>query len=211
MPAPQPAHTPQGKPWFRQSARAAWIVAGAIALGALLFLALWLDQRGDRDFYRTGVTPPSASGQTFEPLPAPPAAGDIGPSDRVRPDPDLPRAPDPAIAQRPVPQAERIEPPSPASPPPAAATTAPVPIATPAPPYPASALRRGESGEVLLRIEVDPNGMPYSMDIVRSSGSRELDRAALVAARGWRFRPALRDGQPVSASVNVPITFDSRR
>jgi protein TonB len=86
-----------------------------------------------------------------------------------------------------------------------------VAIATPAPRYPASALRRGESGEVLLRIEVDANGMPYAMDIMRSSGSLELDRAALVAARDWRFRPALRDGQPVSASVNVPITFDSRR
>lgn len=211
MSAPQSAHTPPGKRWFRLSARAAWIIAGAIALGALLFLALWLDQRGDRDFYRPGETPPSASGQAFEPLPAPPAAGNIGTSDMVRPDPDLPRAPEPAIVQRPAPQAERIEPPYPASPPPAAATTAPMAIATPAPRYPASALRRGESGEVLLRIEVDPNGMPYSMDIVRSSGSRELDRAALVAARGWRFRPALRDGQPVSASVNVPITFDSRR
>ncbi|MGI8560878.1 MAG: energy transducer TonB [Luteimonas sp.] len=210
MPAPQSARTTPRKPWFRLSARAAWIIVVAVALGALLFLALWLDQRRDRDFYRPGVAPPSASGQAFEPLPAPPVAGAAGTSDMARPDRDLPPAPEPTIAQRPAPPAAPIEPPYPAAQPPAA-TTAPVAIATPAPRYPASALRRGESGEVLLRIEVDPAGMPYSMDIVRSSGSRELDRAALVAARSWRFRPALRDGQPVSASVDVPITFDSRR
>jgi protein TonB len=211
MSAPESAHATPRKPWFRLPASAAWLIAGAIALGALLFLALWLDQRSDRDFYRPGAAPPAADGQAFEPLPAPLAAGVAGTSDMVRPDPDLPRAPAPPVAQRPAPQMDPVEPPYPPAPTPAAATSAPVAISTPAPRYPASALRRGESGEVLLRIEVDPAGMPYSMDIVRSSGSRELDRAALVAARGWRFRPALRDGQPVSGWVNVPITFDSRR
>jgi protein TonB len=81
----------------------------------------------------------------------------------------------------------------------------------PAPRYPPESMRRGESGEVLLEINVDPAGRPHSMDIVRSSGSRYLDRAALVAARSWRFRPAMRDGQPVSGTVNVPVRFDGRR
>jgi protein TonB len=64
---------------------------------------------------------------------------------------------------------------------------------------------------VLIRIDVDSSGRPHSMDIIRASGSRHLDRAALVAARSWRFQPALRDGQPVQGSVNVPISFDARR
>lgn len=206
MSAPHSARTASHHPWFRLSARAGGLIAAAVALGALLFLALWLDQRGDRDFYRPGVAPPNATGQAFEPLPAPPVAGSQGASDMVRPDPELARAADSA-APRPVPPPAPVGVPNPVPP----ATSAPVPIATPAPRYPAAALRRGESGEVLLRIEVDPDGLPHAMDIVRSSGSRDLDRAALVAARSWRFRPALRAGQPVTASVEVPISFDSRR
>ena len=64
---------------------------------------------------------------------------------------------------------------------------------------------------MLLRIEVDPRGVPSQVDVAASSGSRDLDRAAVSAARRWRFRPAMRDGVPVSGVVNVPIAFSSPR
>jgi periplasmic protein TonB len=180
----------------------------AVATGALLFIALWLDQRSNRDFYRTGVAPAGTPGQVFEPLPVPTQGSAAESRQMVAPDPGLrPQVVEapapPAPPQHPEPpRAERAAPSS---------TSAPVAIETPAPRYPPEALRRGVSGEVLLRIDVDANGRPHSMDVVRSSGSRELDRAALVAARGWHFRPALRDGRPVAASVQVPIHFDGRR
>ncbi|MDN5781769.1 MAG: energy transducer TonB, partial [Luteimonas sp.] len=88
------------------------------------------------------------------------------------------------------------------------ADTPPVPVSSPPPTYPRAALRRRESGTVLLRVHVGPDGMPQAVDLVRGSGSRYLDRAASDAVRKWRFRPAMRAGQPVSGQVQVPISFN---
>ena len=75
------------------------------------------------------------------------------------------------------------------------------------PAYPAAALRSREEGTVLLRVEVDARGLPVSVDIERSSRSRELDRAARDAVGQWTFRPAIENGQPVASTVTVPVDF----
>jgi protein TonB len=101
---------------------------------------------------------------------------------------------------------------------PAAAATRPRTAAAPStrdalllahaqPRYPADAQRRGVEGNVLLRIAVDANGVPIDIGYAERSGNRELDRAALSAARDWRFRPATRDGRTVATTVNVPVRF----
>ena len=61
-----------------------------------------------------------------------------------------------------------------------------------------------------LRLHVDARGEPGQVDLVSSSGSRSLDRAASDAVRRWRFAPAMRGGQPVEAAVQVPITFNPK-
>jgi periplasmic protein TonB len=79
------------------------------------------------------------------------------------------------------------------------------------PPYPAPALRRGLEGTVLLQVAIGADGVPTAAEVERSSGHRELDRAArehVLAA--WRFHPAVRNGQPVPASARVPIVFRIR-
>ena len=78
---------------------------------------------------------------------------------------------------------------------------------SPEPEYPATALRRGEGGDVLLRVNVGADGVPGEIDFVRRSRSRELDRAAQEAVRRWHFAPATRNGKPVPAVVEVPIAF----
>ena len=85
----------------------------------------------------------------------------------------------------------------------------PVPVkgATPAPTYPSGALRRGESGTVVVRVEVDIAGMPAGVALVQRSGSRDLDRAAMEAVRKWRFLPAQRDGRAVPGSLVIPVDF----
>lgn len=85
-------------------------------------------------------------------------------------------------------------------------------VAAPPPPYPVRALRAGAEGTVLLEVLVDTDGQPLEVTIARSSGHRELDRAALrhVLAH-WRFQPALRDGRPVQAIGLVPIGFSLQR
>src|SRR5690606_10423155 len=75
------------------------------------------------------------------------------------------------------------------------------------PRYPAEERRRGVEGNVTLRIDVDANGLPTDVDYAHRSGNRALDRAALVAARNWRFQPAIRNGEAVASTVTVPVAF----
>jgi protein TonB len=75
------------------------------------------------------------------------------------------------------------------------------------PAYPLSARRRGIEGTVLLRVEIHALGHCQHVQVKRSSGHEVLDRAALEAVRQWRFVPARRGSQPVTAPVEVPITF----
>jgi protein TonB len=78
----------------------------------------------------------------------------------------------------------------------------------PAPSYPREALRNGVTGTVLLEVLVDVDGSPLKVTIHRSSGNRDLDRAALQQVqKHWRFRPASRNGMPVQAIGIVPIDF----
>ncbi len=75
------------------------------------------------------------------------------------------------------------------------------------PQYPIEARRLGIEGETLLRVLVGSDGQVLEIGIARSSGDRHLDRAALSAVRSWRFQPAIESGRPVTAWVQVPITF----
>ncbi len=77
----------------------------------------------------------------------------------------------------------------------------------PAPSYPALAKRRGKQGKVLLNVVVKTDGTALSVAVSRSSGSDELDEAALDAVKTWRFIPAKRHGESVQANVVVPVEF----
>jgi protein TonB len=93
-----------------------------------------------------------------------------------------------------------------------AATPAP---GNPKPHYPSLARRRGYEGQVLIQVALRADGRAAQVEVKKSSGHRVLDEAALAAVREWRFLPAHRGGQPVTATVNVPISFrlddDARR
>ncbi|SFN43843.1 energy transducer TonB [Dokdonella immobilis] len=79
------------------------------------------------------------------------------------------------------------------------------------PKYPLDARRRGEQGTVVLRVLVGRDGLPVEVDIARSSGSRQLDRAAREAVLRSRFRPVRIDGIAVPARGLVPIEFSIER
>lgn len=80
-------------------------------------------------------------------------------------------------------------------------------LRNPPPVYPALSRRYGEQGRVMLRVVVNPDGTPQSVELRTSSGAERLDEAALVAVRRWRFVPARQGNTPVSAAVLVPIVF----
>jgi TonB family protein len=46
--------------------------------------------------------------------------------------------------------------------------------------------------------------------VKQSSGHEALDDAALKVAEVMRFTPAMNDGQPVSAWIDLPIVFATK-
>lgn len=58
-----------------------------------------------------------------------------------------------------------------------------------------------------LKVLVNAEGVPASVGVEKTSGSRHLDNAALDTVRSWRFVPARRGDQAVEAWVLVPIVF----
>ena len=77
----------------------------------------------------------------------------------------------------------------------------------PNPAYPRQALREHEEGTVLVLAQVDVHGHVSDARVIRHSGSFALDRAATNEVRSWQFQPALHDGKPVVATVQVPVSY----
>jgi len=77
----------------------------------------------------------------------------------------------------------------------------------PAPSYPTGAKRKGVEGKVLISVLVKTDGTAAIAKVQKSSGSNDLDEAALEAVKDWKFIPARRSGQIVEASVIVPVEF----
>jgi len=76
-----------------------------------------------------------------------------------------------------------------------------------APAYPPDAAARGERGSVTLRLTISRDGTVTDVAVDRSSGYPSLDRAAVEAAWAWHFRPALRDGFPITSAVRQTVHF----
>jgi len=76
------------------------------------------------------------------------------------------------------------------------------------PKYPPAAFRAGIQGEVGLVVDVDANGNVMNVAVEKSSRNRDLDRAAMEAARKWRFNAAKSSsGAPMAGRIRVPVTF----
>lgn len=110
--------------------------------------------------------------------------------------------------------------PAPSTPPPALAASGPSPaepvsqarfdvdtLHNPAPPYPPLSRRMQEEGKVILRVAVNPLGLPDSVEVRTSSGSPRLDESAQKTVRNWKFIPARRGEVAIASSVLVPIIF----
>ena len=144
--------------------------------------------------------------------PPPPKPPEIKP--KPKPQMIAAETPAPAAIEAPPPEPVVFEEP----PPPTQGEPAPLPVIppnfvaayldNPAPRYPDSSKRLGESGLVVLRVRVSPEGRAESADIEKSCGFPRLDRAALDAVRKWKFVPAKQGEQPVAATVLVPLNFE---
>ncbi len=80
------------------------------------------------------------------------------------------------------------------------------------PKYPPAAFRAGVQGVVGLVVDVDANGGVVNVTVERSSRNRDLDRAAIEAARRWGFNAAKSSsGKSVAGRIRVPVTFSLDR
>lgn len=75
------------------------------------------------------------------------------------------------------------------------------------PVYPAEALRRKQTGTVLLMVFVNESGTVDRIEVLQSSGNPALDAAAVTAEKKSRFSPLVKDGQPVKFKAKVPYRF----
>ncbi len=66
-------------------------------------------------------------------------------------------------------------------------------------------------GTVILLVLVGADGTVKKVEVKKSSGYRELDRAAINAARDWKFNPGSRNGVPYEAWAEVPVSFNLNR
>jgi len=76
------------------------------------------------------------------------------------------------------------------------------------PPYPPAARRQGLEGVVTLRLTVGTDGRVSAAEVVTSAGSTELDQVARdwILAH-WRYRPALKDGNPAPVQLLASVTY----
>jgi protein TonB len=137
------------------------------------------------------------------------------------PPPDIKVATPPPPA--PVRQVQQITPPPSVAPAPITPPAPPPPPAAPAvpdsgpvginathtiPPYPPMAVRLGKEGTVTLSISVSASGAVTDATIVNSSGIDELDQAAVQWVKAhWRYKPAIRNGQPSAGTVQANVRF----
>ncbi len=79
---------------------------------------------------------------------------------------------------------------------------------TPDPKYPRLANRRGLQGSVILSMLVVMDGTVKDVQVLKSSGHRSLDRAAIDGAKKWLFYPGQKGKQKVEMWKSMQITFE---
>lgn len=163
-----------------------------------------------REPENTQATPDPRPAIAPSAAPPPPKPRPVKPTPRpARPTPPPEAvAAAPAVApetatEGPVAASDRSEP----TPPAPVHLTAPTFRHRPAPAYPAQAQRDEIEGTVRLKLLIGADGRVAEVNIVRSSGHRLLDQAALSAAQSWILEPAQKNGTPTPAWAEVDVPF----
>ncbi|HJU08519.1 MAG TPA: energy transducer TonB [Rhodanobacteraceae bacterium] len=123
--------------------------------------------------------------------------------------------PAPPPVQKPVVQAQPTPPPAqaapkPAAPPPQAAgeTRGPQVVSAAAPDYPIEAARNHQSGYATVEFTVNPDGSVSNAHVINANPPRVFNSAAIQAVSRSKFKPALKDGQPVASTLQRRIDFN---
>ena len=85
-------------------------------------------------------------------------------------------------------------------------TSGPSLISRREPEYTDAARKAGIQGKVELSVTVGTDGVPRDIQVTRSLDSG-LDDKAIESVKTWRFRPAKRNGEPVTSFIVVEVPF----
>lgn len=123
------------------------------------------------------------------PEPVPPAPPEVPVAvPALAPAPPAPPAPPPPPKEIPAAAIQYLEPPSPT--------------------YPRLSRRMNETGLVIVRVYVDTEGLPRTVQVLQSSGFARLDDAAVEGVRRARFKPYAENGTPTAGWARIPIPFE---
>ena len=75
------------------------------------------------------------------------------------------------------------------------------------PTYPRHERRRSREGEVTVRVSIDANGSVMGVSVIEESRYQGFNRAAVQAARKWKFKPATRGGVSVDSQTDIEVVF----
>jgi TonB family protein len=123
--------------------------------------------------------------QKLEPLPQPPQEAILTSGDRTRMDYKNNTAPNGRIG---------------------VSIKAPVPIISPEAVFTDAARKARYEGICVVSLIVDKYGMPQDIKIVKKL-DYGLDQKAMDAVMGYRFKPAMKDGEPVAVMITVEVSF----
>jgi len=84
--------------------------------------------------------------------------------------------------------------------------SAPVVLFAPEPEFSEEARKAKVAGNVLVYLQVDANGRPQHVRVLRGIGLG-LDEKAMEAVRQYKFKPAMESGHAVPVEMNVEVNF----
>jgi protein TonB len=64
-----------------------------------------------------------------------------------------------------------------------------------------------KEGEVIVEATINSEGRVVSTKIAQSSGFEGMDSEAMLAVARAAWKPARKDGRPITATVRVPVVF----
>ncbi|MCK4350977.1 MAG: energy transducer TonB [Candidatus Krumholzibacteria bacterium] len=73
--------------------------------------------------------------------------------------------------------------------------------------YPELARQAGIEGTVLLSVLVGKEGSVLEVSVLKSDVPSSMEKAAILAARKFKFTPARQNTVPVQARISVPVVF----
>jgi TonB family protein len=79
------------------------------------------------------------------------------------------------------------------------------PVKTKKADYPIEAAQKGIQGEVVVKMHISETGDVEGVDVL--SGDPVLAEAAVNAAKKWKFKPFIKNGQPIKVTTKMPFDF----